>query len=65
MIAREIGDRRGEAIASWNLGDEYAKQGELAQAIANMQVMVKYEQELGHPNAEAHAQHVNQLRARM
>lgn len=57
MIAREIGDRGGEAIAAWNLG--------LAQAIANMQICVDYELELGHPNAEADAQQVNELRARL
>ena len=65
VIAREIGDRGGEAIASWNLGLAYEKQGDLAQASAYMQVMVKYEQQLGHPSAAARAQRVDQLRARL
>ena len=64
-IAREIGDRRGEAMASWNLGLAYVRVGDLVQAIANMQVCVDYEQELGHPAAEAHAQSIEELRARM
>ncbi|MFN8466307.1 MAG: tetratricopeptide repeat protein [Caldilineaceae bacterium] len=65
VIAREIGDRRGEGIACWNLGLAYEKEGDLAQAITNMQVCVDYERELGHPDAEADAQQVNELRARL
>jgi tetratricopeptide (TPR) repeat protein len=65
IIMREIGDRRGEAIASWNLGLAYEKEGDLAQAIAYMQVLVKYEQELGHPSAEGHAKRVAELRAHL
>jgi tetratricopeptide (TPR) repeat protein len=64
-IAREIGDRRGEAIGSWNLGDEYAKLGELEKAIALMQVTVDFEREIGHPNAETRAASVEALRARL
>ncbi|MFN8466309.1 MAG: tetratricopeptide repeat protein [Caldilineaceae bacterium] len=65
VIAREIGDRHGEGIASWNLGLAYEKEDDLAQAIANMQVCVDYERELSHPDAEADAQRVDQLRARL
>jgi tetratricopeptide (TPR) repeat protein len=65
VIAREIGDRRGEANRSWNLEDELAKQGELARAIELMQVLVDFEREIGHPNAEKHAAVVDELRQRL
>ena len=64
MIAREIGDRRGEALASWNLGDELAKQGDLARAAALMQVYVDFLRELGHPDAEKYAATLEEVRAR-
>jgi tetratricopeptide (TPR) repeat protein len=64
-IAREIGDRRGEGTASWNLGLALEKQGELARAIQLMQVCVDYERELGHPDAEADAARVEEIRARL
>ena len=63
-IAREIGDRRGEAIASWNLGLAYEEESDLPCAIATMQVCVDYEEEIGHPDAAADAQRVAELRQR-
>jgi tetratricopeptide (TPR) repeat protein len=65
VIVREIGDRRGEALGSWNLGDEYAKLGDLARAAALMQVLVDYEQEIGHPAAAEDAERVAALRGRV
>ena len=64
-ITREIGNRRGEANACWNMGVEYEKAGDLAHAIELMQVCVDYERELGHPDAEKSAAHVAALRARL
>ena len=63
-ISREIGDRRGEANHSWNLGLEY-EESDPARAIALMEVCVAYERELGHPDAEADAHRVDQIRARL
>jgi tetratricopeptide (TPR) repeat protein len=63
-IAREIGDRRGEAFRSWNLGLLY-QDTDPRRAAELMQVCVDYECEIGHPNAEAHAAHVVQLRQRI
>jgi tetratricopeptide (TPR) repeat protein len=64
-ITRAIGDRRGEAIGSWNLGEAYEREGDLQRAAAHMQVCVEYEIEIGHPDAEADAQRVETLRARL
>ena len=65
VIAREIGDRQGESITSWNLGDEYVKQGELEKAITLMQFCVDYERELGHTDAEKDAARVEEIRKRL
>ena len=64
-IAREIGDRLGEARASWNLGLALESQGELARAAELMQVLVEYEKAIGHPDAEARDARVQQIRARL
>jgi hypothetical protein len=62
VIAREIGDQRGEAITSWKLGQEYAKQGDLERAIALMQVYIDIERDTGHSDVGAHAAAVEELR---
>ncbi len=62
-IAREIGDRRGEAKHSWNLGLSY-EDSDPARAAELMQVCVDYECEIGHPDAEAHAARVEEIRRR-
>jgi len=54
-IAREIGDRRGESNASWNLGLAYEKQERYAEACALMQITVDFERAIGHPDAEPDA----------
>ena len=61
-VAREIGDRQGEAIACWNLGLRYNEAGELKRAVELMQVLVDFEREIGHPRAEKHAARVESLR---
>lgn len=60
-ISREIGERRGEGLQSWNLGLAYAQQGDYAQAARHMQVLVDYEREIGHPDAEADAARVQEV----
>jgi tetratricopeptide (TPR) repeat protein len=62
MIARQTGDRRGESIACWNLGDQLIRDGDLEHGIELMQVLVDYETELDHPEAEKHATYVKSLR---
>jgi tetratricopeptide (TPR) repeat protein len=66
-IARDIGDRHGEARASWNLGLQLSKLGpeRLAEAIALMEVCVRFGQEIGHPDANKDAAHVVELRHRL
>ncbi|MCP4701171.1 MAG: tetratricopeptide repeat protein [Gammaproteobacteria bacterium] len=61
-IAREIGDRKGEAIRCWSLGLIYQKT-DPARAVELMSVRVEFERELGHPNAEAHAKTVAEIKA--
>ncbi len=63
-IHREIGDRLGEAMASWNLGAVYAEQGDPRRASELIQVRVDYERELGHLDAEKYAAVVEGLRKR-
>jgi len=63
-IAREIGHRQGEAIASWNLGLSYEQLGESERAIAAMQVRVDYERAINHPDAEETAAHVEAIHCR-
>ncbi|HKI35203.1 MAG TPA: tetratricopeptide repeat protein [Gemmataceae bacterium] len=65
VITREIGDRRGEAIACWNLGDELVRQDRLADAIPLMEICVRFEQEIGHPDADKDAARVEELRQRL
>jgi tetratricopeptide (TPR) repeat protein len=65
VILHEIGDRRNEGNASWNLGLVYEMQADFARAIPLMQVLVDYEREIGHPDAEKYAQHFEELRAKL
>jgi tetratricopeptide (TPR) repeat protein len=62
-ISREIGDRRNEGIWSWNLG-LLLDESDPARAAELMAVCVAYEQEIGHPDAEGHAQRVAEIRIR-
>jgi hypothetical protein len=64
-VAREIGDRQGETITSWNLGLAYEQLGDIASAIEAMQRHVDYEREIGHPDAVPHAAMVEALRQRL
>jgi tetratricopeptide (TPR) repeat protein len=63
-ISREIGDRRGEAFTCWNLGLLY-EESEPARAVELMSICVAYEREIGHPHAEADAERVAQIAARI
>jgi tetratricopeptide (TPR) repeat protein len=63
-ISREIGDRRGEALHSWNLGLLY-EETDPARAVELMSIYVAYEREIGHPEAETHAESVAQIQARL
>ncbi len=65
FIAREIGDREEEAIASWNLGLTYEQQGDLTRAVALMQLLVDFEREVGHANAEKDAEELEKVRQRL
>jgi tetratricopeptide (TPR) repeat protein len=64
QISRELGDRRTEAWLAWQLGLLYVDSDPL-QAIPLMSVCVAYEREIGHPQAEADAEYVAGLKARL
>ncbi len=64
-IAREIGDRRGEAIACWNLGLVYEEVGDLKRAADLMQITVDFERQMGHRDAEKYADYLKNVRARL
>ena len=63
-IARELGNRRDEALASWNMGMAYEELGDLPNAVSAMQVCVDFEREMHHPDAEDDAAQVEELRRR-
>ncbi len=63
-ISREIGDRQAEANAAWNLGSISLEKGDIA-GTGLMQILVDYKREIGHPDAERDAAHIEALRARI
>ena len=64
-ITREIGDCGGEANACWNLGLQLVTLERLAEALPLMEVCVRFEQEIGHPDADKDAALVGELRQRL
>jgi tetratricopeptide (TPR) repeat protein len=64
LYYQELNDQQGEANLYWSLGLVYAGQGDLPRAIANMQMLVDYENATGQSNAEQHAAQVEELRRR-
>ena len=64
-LPREIGNRRGGANASWNLGLAFEKAGDLRRAAEMMQICVGYERDIGHPDAEKDALRLEAIRAKM
>ncbi|MCX6679745.1 MAG: tetratricopeptide repeat protein [Methanothrix sp.] len=63
VIARETGDRRGEAIVCWNFGLAYEKVGDLKRAVDHMQISVDFERQMGHKDAEKYADYLKNVRA--
>jgi len=61
-LAAELKAKRYHALAAWNLGLVYEKQEDYAQAAALMQILVDYEREIGHTDAEKHAKRLAQVR---
>ncbi len=63
-ISQEIGDRQNEGIHAWNLGLIY-EDSDPAQAVALMSILVDFEREIGHPDAEADAARVAKIAAKL
>jgi len=61
-LARTLGDRQGEAQASWNLGLTFLQQGDVVSGIALMQVYVDFAEDIGHPDAAQYAAEVAEIR---
>ncbi|MFO7170998.1 MAG: tetratricopeptide repeat protein, partial [Chloroflexota bacterium] len=64
-IARELGDRRDEGRATWNLGLVYEQQGDLARAVELMQAAVHIKREIGDPGVGDRVAHLERLRQRL
>ncbi len=64
-IAQEIGDRQRGAIVRWDLGEEFVRRDKVAEAVPLMEACVRYEEEIGHPDAAAHAARLEQVRQRL
>jgi len=64
-IRKEIGDRAGEAVTSWNIGMIYEKQGDLAEAEPYMARTVQLDEEIGHPSLEKDRKYLEELRAKL
>jgi hypothetical protein len=63
-VLQAIGDRQGEAICCWNLGEKLEKQDALARAVALMQGLVDFYRELGHPRTEERTAELARVRPR-
>lgn len=63
--ALEAGEQRVTAIVGWNLALRLEQRGALAAAAELFQRCVDYERSVGHPDAEADATYLEQLRARI
>lgn len=63
--AQEAGEQRVAAIAGWNLALRLEQRGDLAGAAELFQRCVDYERSIGHPDAEADAAYLHQLRERL
>ena len=63
-ISREIGHRQGEGLRAWNLGLLYEK-SDPKRAVELMSILVQYEEEIGHPDAEADAEYVAKIKAKI
>ena len=60
-----MGDRRGEAIASWHLGIACEANGDLQSAVELLDRAVAWEQAIGRSDAENDAAYVAKLRSRI
>lgn len=63
-IAQELGDPQNEAFVAWTLGLLYLDE-DLSQAVDLMSRCVAYERQVSHPNAEADAAYVAQLKMQL
>jgi hypothetical protein len=64
-IAKELADISLETKAGWDLGLALEQSGELQQATAAMQPRVDYLREIGHAEAEKHAEQLAALKAKL
>ena len=65
VIAREIGDRRGEGNHLGNLGNAYLRLGEVRKAIEHYEQALKLFEDIESPHAEAVRRKIAEMRARL
>lgn len=61
QIAQNLEDRYSESIYAWNLGLVREHQGRYIEAAQLMQLLVDYEQEINHPDAEKNAERLTDV----
>uniref|UniRef100_UPI003D7031EC tetratricopeptide repeat protein n=1 Tax=Micromonospora haikouensis TaxID=686309 RepID=UPI003D7031EC len=61
-IAREVGDRAGEAVTRYNIAMLHRADGDLDQAIQELEHVVELDRQVDHPDLEADTAVLEQLR---
>lgn len=64
-LAVQNNDLAGAARGEWNLGELYARQGRLVEAVEHMQRCLDWEISVGHPDMDADETVINQLRKQL
>ncbi|MCI5158255.1 MAG: tetratricopeptide repeat protein [Candidatus Electrothrix sp. AUS1_2] len=65
IIAKEIGDKAGEAVRNWNIGKLYRDQGELVRAEQYLHRAVELGTRLEHPKLEKWSETLEAVRAKL
>ena len=62
-LTRAVGDRAGEAVTRYNIAALHAASGDLAEAIAQMEIVVDLDRAIGHPDLAADQQVLDRYRS--
>jgi hypothetical protein len=64
-LMREVGDRAGEAVTRYNIAMALRAGGDLAGAVAELEVVVALDAQVGHPDLESDTAMLHQVRAEL
>jgi tetratricopeptide (TPR) repeat protein len=64
-ILREVGDRATEAVTRHNIAMVHRKSGRLVEAIAELELVVALDEAIQHPDLDADAAMLQQVRAEL